>query len=121
MPVLQEQKPACPLVNGRHCVTAYAGLRPCAPMQGDIPLRTPWPAFQLTLIYKIQSRIRARRGIHAPGRSFGIHQTMLLDFINIGLERMGRENTSRLKSEYGLRPEIIFWVLREAHQKTLPA
>src|SRR5690606_1487908 len=34
------------------------------------------------------------RGIHAPGHSFGIIQTMLLAFANFGLERMGRNNPS---------------------------
>src|SRR5690606_4774598 len=34
------------------------------------------------------------RGIHAPGHSFGIIQTMLLALPNFGLERMGRNNSS---------------------------
>src|SRR5690606_24303318 len=34
------------------------------------------------------------RGIHAPTRSFGIIQTMLLALVTIGLERMGRKNIS---------------------------
>ena len=34
------------------------------------------------------------RGIHAPGHSFGIIQTMLLALENFGLERMGRNNPS---------------------------
>src|SRR5690606_15312318 len=34
------------------------------------------------------------RGIHAPGHSFGIIQTMLLALANFGLERMGRNNSS---------------------------
>src|SRR5690606_4620186 len=34
------------------------------------------------------------RGIHAPTRSFGIIQTMLLALENFGLERMGRNNFS---------------------------
>src|SRR5690606_17896682 len=34
------------------------------------------------------------RGIHAPTRSFGIIQTMLLALPNVGLERMGRKNIS---------------------------
>src|SRR5690606_21078784 len=34
------------------------------------------------------------RGIHAPGHSFGIIQTMLLALPNVGLERMGRNNPS---------------------------
>src|SRR5690606_11184817 len=34
------------------------------------------------------------RGIHAPTRSFGIIQTMLLALENYGLERMGRNNFS---------------------------
>src|SRR5690606_30522240 len=33
------------------------------------------------------------RGIHAPTRSFGIIQTMLLALPNFGLERMGRKNS----------------------------
>src|SRR5690606_22528925 len=32
-------------------------------------------------------------GIHAPTRSFGIIQTMLLALPNFGLERMGRKNS----------------------------
>src|SRR5690606_19623519 len=34
------------------------------------------------------------RGIHAPGHSFGVIQTMLLALPNVGLERMGRNNPS---------------------------
>ncbi len=34
------------------------------------------------------------RGIHAPTRSFGVIQTMLLALENFGLERMGRNNPS---------------------------
>src|SRR5690606_3473145 len=37
------------------------------------------------------------RGIHAPTRSFGIIQTMLLALVTIGLERMGREKQQQIE------------------------
>src|SRR5690606_35191067 len=37
------------------------------------------------------------RGIHAPGHSFGVIQTMLLALANVGLERMGREKPQQIE------------------------
>src|SRR5690606_13718956 len=37
------------------------------------------------------------RGIHAPGHSFGVIQTILLALPNFGLERMGREKPQQLE------------------------
>src|SRR5690606_33405597 len=98
----------------RHCVTAFCGLRPLV-LQGEVsPCEPLWPAFQLILVYQSQLSIRDQGGdfrhpafrpagqpsavqfcsnkiVHAPARSFGIIQTMLLALPNIGLERMGRE------------------------------
>src|SRR5690606_11300485 len=79
----------------RHCVTAYAGLRPCAPVQGEVsPCEPLWPAFQLVPRLPNPIEHTRPRGIHAPTRSFGIIQTMLLALPNFGLERMGRYNRS---------------------------
>src|SRR5690606_23612185 len=71
-----------------------AGLRPCTPMQGEVsPCEPLWPALQLiTRLPKPIEHTRPR-GIHAPTRSFGIIQTMLLALPNFGLERMGRKNS----------------------------
>src|SRR5690606_26458742 len=49
------------------------------------------------------------RGIHAPGHSFGVIQTMLLALPNFGLERMGRKNRSNLNRF--LRPAAGYWFL----------
>ena len=62
--------------------------------KGKIPLRTPWPAFQLFPCLAKPIEHTRPRGIHAPGHSFGVIQTMLLALPNVGLERMGRNNPS---------------------------
>src|SRR5690606_8804936 len=53
-----------------------------------------WPASQLFPRLPNPITHTRPRGIHAPGHSFGIIQTMLLDLANFGLERMGRKNSS---------------------------
>src|SRR5690606_8309869 len=52
------------------------------------------------------------RGIHAPTRSFGIIQTMLLALANFGLERMGRKNSG------GYAGMALLSALRAQNQKT---
>src|SRR5690606_13836888 len=52
------------------------------------------------------------RGIHAPTRSFGIIQTMLLALENFGLERMGRNNFS------GYAGMVLLSALCAQNQKT---
>src|SRR5690606_32397906 len=52
-----------------------------------------WPAFQLVPRLPNPIEHTRPRGIHAPTRSFGIIQTMLLALPNFGLERMGRKNS----------------------------
>src|SRR5690606_22988368 len=47
-----------------------------------------------------QLRIRGQGAVPAPGRSFGVIQTMLLVLVNVGLKRMGRENRQ------GRRPAV---------------
>src|SRR5690554_6980597 len=75
---------------GRHCVTAFCGLRPLV-LQGEVsPYQPLWPAFQLFPCLPNPIEHTRPRGIHAPTRSFGIIQTMLLALPNFGLERMGR-------------------------------
>src|SRR5690606_15127363 len=70
------------------------GLRPCAPVQGEVsPCEPLWPAFQLVPRLPNPIEHTRPRGIHAPTRSFGIIQTMLLALPNFGLERMGRKNS----------------------------
>ncbi|WP_265573151.1 hypothetical protein [Venatoribacter cucullus] len=54
------------------------------------------------------------RGIHAPTRSFGVIQTMLLALPNIGLERMGREKPQqfeRILAACGRMFSFGFWFL----------
>src|SRR5690554_6856998 len=78
----------------RHCVTAFCGLRPLV-LQGEVsPCEPLWPAFQLDPRLPKPIEHTRPRGIHAPTRSFGIIQTMLLALENFGLERMGRNNFS---------------------------
>src|SRR5690606_17514594 len=52
------------------------------------------------------------RGIHAPGHSFGVIQTMLLALANVGLERMGRKNSG------GYAGIALLSALRAQKQKT---
>ncbi len=70
---------------------AYCGLRPRV-LQGEVsPCEPLWPAFQLVPRLPNPIEHTRPRGIHAPGHSFGVIQTMLLALPNFGLERMGRE------------------------------
>src|SRR5690606_15240812 len=99
----------------RHCVTAYAGLRPCAPVQGEVsPCEPLWPAFQLYPRLPNPIEHTRPRGIHAPTRSFGIIQTMLLALPNVGLERMGRKNSG------GYAGMALLSALRAQKQKQKP-
>src|SRR5690606_14590228 len=76
---------------------SYCGAPPLRPgCKGKIPLRTPWPAFQLFPCLSKPIEHTRPRGIHAPGHSFGVIQTMLLALANFGQERMGRNNQQRL-------------------------
>src|SRR5690606_14674129 len=64
-------------------------------MQGEVsPCEPLWPAFQLFPRLPKPIAHTRPRGIHAPGHSFGVIQTMLLALANVGLERMGRKNSS---------------------------
>src|SRR5690606_3138105 len=110
---------ACGLWTGRRW-RPNAGLRPCTPMQGEVsPCEPLWPAFQLVPRLPNPIEHTRPRGIHAPTRSFGIIQTMLLALENFGLERMGRKNSG------GYAGMALLSALRAQNQKpkekTLPA
>src|SRR5690606_3252347 len=69
--------------------------------KGRYPLENPsGPRSSLILVYQNQLSIRGQGAVPAPGRSFGVIQTMLLVFVNVGLKRMGRENRQ------GRRPAV---------------
>src|SRR5690606_39278733 len=96
--------------RGHDCVTAVCGLRPLfeLPLRGSLcgalPLRPnvrrrislPTSLARVPADPRLPKPIEHTRprGIHAPGHSFGIIQTMLLALENFGLERMGRNNPS---------------------------
>src|SRR5690606_38310117 len=74
-----------------------AGLLRAAPAdyaRGGIPLRTPLARVPADPRLPKPIEHTRPRGIHAPGHSFGVIQTMLLVLVNSGLERMGRKNRS---------------------------
>src|SRR5690606_23025040 len=100
MPALQAGQPAGLMrgfAPGRHCVTAFCGLRPLV-LQGEVsPCEPLWPASQLYPRLPNPIEHTRPRGIHAPTRSFGIIQTMLLALANFGLERMGREKPQQFE------------------------
>ncbi len=100
MPALQAGQPAGLMrgfAPGRHCVTAFCGLRPLV-LQGEVsPCEPLWPASQLYPRLPNPIEHTRPRGIHAPTRSFGIIQTMLLALPNVGLERMGREKPQQFE------------------------
>ncbi len=95
---------------GHRCVTAFCGLQPLfeLPLRGSLcgalPLRPdvrrgiplPTPLARVPADPRLPKPIEHTRprGIHAPGHSFGVIQTMLLVLVNSGLERMGRKNRS---------------------------
>src|SRR5690606_32463435 len=95
---------------GHHCVTAFCGLQPLfeLPLRGSLcgalPLRPdvrrgislPTSLARVPADPRLPKPIEHTRprGIHAPGHSFGVIQTMLLVLVNSGLERMGRKNCS---------------------------
>src|SRR5690606_36201624 len=107
--VIASPLPALPGWFSRHCVTAYAACQPCGlvrpplprlaycglrprVLKGEVsPCEPLWPAFQLVPRLPNPIEHTRPRGIHAPGHSFGVIQTMLLALPNFGLERMGRE------------------------------
>ncbi|QQD24916.1 hypothetical protein GJQ55_10735 [Venatoribacter cucullus] len=96
MPVLQEQKPALH-PNARGGIPLPT---PLARVPAGYSLRSPFgPAFGCYSRWsfpRLPNPIEHTRprGIHAPTRSFGIIQTMLLALENFGLKRMGRNNFS---------------------------
>src|SRR5690606_641463 len=92
-------------------------LRPSAAgiARGGIPLRTPLARVPAEPRLPNPIEHTRPRGIHAPGHSFGVIQTMLLALPNFGLERMGREKP--LQIENLMRPAAgrIFGFLRAKH------
>src|SRR5690606_38012572 len=75
----------CARWTGCHCMAAYAGLRPCVPVQGEVsPCQPLWPASQIVPRLPNPIEHTRPRGIHAPGHSFGVIQTMLLALANFG-------------------------------------
>src|SRR5690606_20601763 len=90
---------------------AYCGLRPQV-LQGEVsPCEPLWPAFQLYPRLPKPITHTRPRGIHAPGHSFGVIQTMLLALPNFGLERMGRKNSG------GYAGMALLSALRAQNQK----
>src|SRR5690606_36863841 len=67
---------------------------PAPRMQGENPLADPLARVPADPRLPKPIEHTRPRGIHAPGHSFGIIQTMLLALANFGLERMGRNNPS---------------------------
>src|SRR5690606_31744577 len=89
----------------------YCGLRPRV-LQGEVsPCEPLWPAFQLVPRLPNPIEHTRPRGIHAPTRSFGIIQTMLLALANFGLKRMGRKNSG------GYAGMALLSALRAQNQK----
>src|SRR5690606_6225111 len=89
-------------------------LRPSAAgiARGGIPLRTPQARVPADPCLPKPIEHTRPRGIHAPGHSFGVIQTMLLALPNFGLERMGRAKQQQL--EKLMRPAAgnnQIWVL----------
>ncbi len=70
------------------------GSAPAPRMQGENPLANPLARVPADPRLPKPIEHTRPRGIHAPGHSFGIIQTMLLALANFGLERMGRKNSS---------------------------
>src|SRR5690606_7883588 len=90
---------------------AFCGLRPRV-LQGEVsPCEPLWPAFQLVPRLPNPIEHTRPRGIHAPTRSFGIIQTMLLALANFGLERMARKNSG------GYAGMALLSALRAQNQK----
>src|SRR5690606_27437937 len=77
--------------------------------RGGIPLRTPLARVPADpRLPKPMTHTRPR-GIHAPGHSFGIIQTMLLALPNIGWNEWAGKNRSNLNKF--LRPAAGYFVL----------
>src|SRR5690606_21072728 len=90
---------------------AFCGLRPRV-LQGEVsPCEPLWPAFQLVPRLPNPIEHTRPRGIHAPTRSVGIIQTMLLALANFGLERMARKNSG------GYAGMALLSALRAQNQK----
>src|SRR5690606_16841247 len=89
---------------------AFTGLRPRTPMQGEVsPCEPLWPASQLFPRLPKPIEHTRPRGIHAPGHSFGVIQTMLLALANFGLERMGRKKPQQFAKL--MRPAAGYFLL----------
>src|SRR5690606_27325478 len=123
-----------PALAGWLAATAWQLMRGSAPaprMQGENPLANPLarvpagysprsPLGPATRRYPPRSfpslpnpiGHTRPRGIHAPGQSFGVIQTMLLALANVGLERMGRKNSG------GYAGIALLSALRAQKQKT---
>src|SRR5690606_20379949 len=109
MPVLQEQKPALrPECKEKCLLTILSGPRSSGSLvyQSQLSIRgqggdSRHPAFrsagQPSAVQFCSDKI-----VHAPTRSFGIIQTMLLALPNFGLERMGRKKVAAM-------PVWLYW------------
>src|SRR5690606_37788211 len=109
MPALQAGWPS--LRDGfLRAAPAFTGLRPRTPMQGEVsPCEPLWPASQLFPRLPKPIEHTRPRGIHAPGHSFGVIQTMLLALANFGLERMGRKKPQQFAKL--MRPAAGYFLL----------
>src|SRR5690606_26146778 len=88
------------------------GATPLYPSaRGGIPLRTPLARVPADPCLPNPIKHTRPRGIHAPGHSFGIIQTMLLALPNFGPERMGRKNSG------GYAGMALLSALRAQNQK----
>src|SRR5690606_21029473 len=111
---------------------AYCGLRPWPSLRdgflrpsaagiarGGIPLRTPLARVPAEPRLPNPIEHTRPRGIHAPGHSFGVIQTMLLALANFGLERMGREKPQQIEYVTAACGRIFsfgFWFARSAQK-----
>src|SRR5690606_36585262 len=100
---------------------AYCGAPSPRPnVRGGLPLPTPLarvpadPRLPKTIEHTPPS------GIHAPGHSFGVIQTMLLALPNFGLERMGREKPQQPERFFAACGRIFsfgFWFCAKSTNK----
>src|SRR5690606_5279776 len=101
---------------GRHCVTAFCGLRPLV-LQGEVsPCEPLWPASQLILAEKNRQRPRIVRYILYHDPCPASRRAWLPDFFIGGLARMGREKPQQPESFLAAcgRKNFLgfgFWVL----------
>src|SRR5690606_8528036 len=102
-------------------------LRPSAAgiARGGIPLRTPLARVPAEPRLPKPITHTRPRGIHAPGHSFGVIQTMLLALPNFGLERMGRKKQQQIERDLAAcgRKNFRFSVfcVRSTPKKAFPA